>query len=126
MAPNINRHNEGLKAWQKGLSAEQAAIKYFTKTGWVILQHRARNQAGEIDLILQKQNLIVFAEVKHRRKLTDAAYAIRPSQQRKIIQAAEIMLANKPEWTFCDLRFDAVLTDNSNRLIHIPDCFRVI
>ena len=53
--------------------------------------------------------MIVFVEVKARASLDDAAYAVTPRQQARIIAAAQIWLMAHPEHAGYDLRFDAML-----------------
>ncbi len=77
--------------------------------GYRILAKRFKTPYGEIDLVAQRRNLIAFVEVKARAKLDDAAYAVTPRQQRRIIDAAQGWLMAHPEHADFDLRFDAML-----------------
>ncbi|OYD05984.1 YraN family protein, partial [Paludifilum halophilum] len=64
---------------------------------------------GEIDLVARKRNLVAFVEVKARASLDEAAYAVTPRQQQRIVNAAQAWLMAHPEHAEFDLRFDAVL-----------------
>ena len=57
--------------------------------GYRILAKRFRTPYGEIDLVARRRNLLAFVEVKARARLDDAAYAVTPRQQRRIIDAAQ-------------------------------------
>ena len=96
-------------AFRTGLSAESKAAAYLMAKGYRILVKRFRTPYGEIDLVARKRNLIAFVEVKARASLDDAAYAVTPRQQRRIIDAAQAWLMAHPEHAEFELRFDAIL-----------------
>ena len=96
-------------AFRTGLSAETRAAAYLMAKGYRILAKRFRTPYGEIDLVARKRNLVAFIEVKARASLDDAAYAVTPRQQRRIIDAAQAWLMTHPEHAQFDLRFDAML-----------------
>jgi putative endonuclease len=96
-------------AFRTGLSAEVRAAAYLMAKGYRILAKRFRTRYGEIDLVARRRDLLVFVEVKARASLDDAAYAITPRQQRRIIDAAQAWLMAHPEHGELELRFDAVL-----------------
>ena len=50
-----------------GHTGEAVAAKYYQQRGWLLLNHNYRTRLGELDLILYKENTLVFAEVKLRR-----------------------------------------------------------
>src|SRR4051812_18705058 len=96
-------------AFRTGLSAETRAAAYLMAKGYRILAKRFRTPYGEIDLVARKRNLVAFIEVKARASLDEAAYAVTPRQQRRIIDAAQAWLMTHPEHAQFDLRFDAML-----------------
>ena len=57
----------------------------------------------------KKRNLLAFIEVKARASLDEAAYAVTPRQQARIIDAAQAWLMTHPEHAEFDMRFDAIL-----------------
>jgi putative endonuclease len=96
-------------AFRTGVSAESRAAAYLMAKGYRILAKRFRTPYGEIDLVARKRNLLVFIEVKARASLDEAAYAVTPRQQARIIDAAQAWLMTYSEHAEFDLRFDAVL-----------------
>jgi putative endonuclease len=100
---------ERIAALRTGLSAETRAAAYLMAKGYRILAKRFRTPHGEIDLIVKRRNLIAFVEVKARATLDDAAFAVTPRQQSRIIDAAQGWLIAHPEHAELELRFDAVL-----------------
>jgi len=96
-------------AFRTGLSAESRAAALLMAKGYRILAKRFKTPHGEIDLVAKKRNLLVFVEVKARASLDDAAYAVTPRQQGRIIDAAQGWLMAHPEHAEFDLRFDVIL-----------------
>ena len=100
---------ERVAAFQTGLSAETRAAAFLMAKGYRILARRFRTPYGEIDLVARRRNLVAFIEVKARASLDEAAYAVTPRQQRRIIDAAQAWLMAHPEHADFELRFDAML-----------------
>jgi putative endonuclease len=100
---------ERVAAFNTGLSAESRAAALLIAKGYRILARRFRSPYGEIDIVARKRNLIAFVEVKARDSLDDAAYAVTPRQQRRIVDAAQAWLMTHPEHAEFDMRFDVVL-----------------
>jgi putative endonuclease len=96
-------------AFRTGISAETRAAAFLIAKGYRILARRFRTPHGEIDIVARRRNLVAFVEVKARASLDDAAYAVTPRQQARIIAAAELWLMAHPEHAGYDLRFDAML-----------------
>lgn len=110
-------------AYRAGRDAEAEAAACLTGKGFTILAERHRTRQGEIDLIAQAGNLVVFVEVKARGRLDEAAYAVTPRQQKRIIATAEAWLAAHPECAACDLRFDAMLIAPGSVPLHLEAAF---
>src|SRR5437899_3680353 len=100
---------ERVAAFRTGLSAESRAAAFLMAKGYRILAKRFRTPYGEIDIVARRRSLIVFIEVKARASLDDAAYAVTPRQQRRIIDAAQGWLMTHPEHADFELRFYAML-----------------
>jgi putative endonuclease len=96
-------------AFHTGISAESRAAAWLMAKGYRILAKRFRTPYGEIDIVARRRNLVAFIEVKARGRLDDAAYAVTPRQQARIIAAAQVWLVAHPEHAEFDLRFDAML-----------------
>ena len=96
-------------AFRTGLSAEACAAAYLMAKGYRILERRFRTPPGEIDIVARRRHLVAFIEVKARASLDEAAYAVTPRQQARIIAAAQAWLVAHPEHAEFELRFDAML-----------------
>jgi putative endonuclease len=98
-----------VEAFRTGLSAESRAAAFLIAKGYRILARRFRTPHGEIDIVARRRHSIAFVEVKARESLDEAAYAVTPRQQARIIAAAQVWLMAHPEHESYDLRFDAML-----------------
>lgn len=94
---------------RRGRAAEWMAAWYLRLKGYRVLARRFRGPGGEIDLIVKRGRLIAFVEVKARSDIAAAAGSIAPRSQARIVAAARAWLANRPEASAFDIRFDAVL-----------------
>jgi putative endonuclease len=112
-----------IAAFRTGLSAESRAAAYLLAKGYRILARRFRTRYGEIDIVARRRNLLTFVEVKARATLDDAAYAISPHQQHRIVAAAQMWLANHPEHANFDCRFDAILVAPKSLPRHLMAAF---
>lgn len=97
-----------------GAAAEDRAADHLQRQGLKLLARNWRCRAGEIDLIMQEGNALVFVEVRSRASTAfgGAAASITPAKQAKLIRAAEHYLLQHPNPASC--RFDAVLIDGNN------------
>jgi putative endonuclease len=100
---------ERVAAFRTGISAEARAVAWLSAKGYRILARRFRSPYGEIDIVARRRNLIAFVEVKARASIDDAAWAVTPRQQQRIINAAQAWLMAHPEHSEFELRFDAML-----------------
>lgn len=110
-----------------GKKAEDLAAEFLIKSGYKILMRNFRYQKAEIDIIAEKENLIIITEVKARS--TDAFMlpqeAVNKRKISLIVSAANHYMEefNKNQ----EVRFDiiSVLPDEKGKLIieHIIDAF---
>ena len=122
-APKPGPRPERLAAFRVGLSAESRAAAFLIAKGFRILARRWRSPLGEIDIVARRRHLLVFAEVKARGSLDEAAESVDGRQRRRIAAAAEIWLAANPDKTILDIRFDAILVAPGRIPRHIPAAF---
>lgn len=109
--------------YQKGLWAELRAATYLRLKGYRILEMRYKTRFGEVDIICQKGQTVVFVEVKLRKTQEDAAYAINAKNQQRVRQAAELYLQSHPAYNGYDLRFDALVMGRGMPFAHLENAF---
>jgi len=114
---------ERVAAFRAGLSAESRAAAYLMAKGYRILAKRFRTPHGEIDIVAKRRNLLAFVEVKARASLDEAAFAVTPRQQARIIDAAQAWLVAHPEHAEFELRFDAILIAPRHLPSHVLAAF---
>jgi len=113
-----------------GRVGEQAAASYLSSRGYRILARRYRRGGAEIDLVVRRNEVLAFVEVKMRRShRAGSPFETVPSRkQARIARAAAFYLAEFPELEALVCRFDVVGVephpDGSLRVEHLADAFR--
>lgn len=79
---------------QRGDLAEDLALAFLEKNGFKLIQRNFNCKLGELDLIMQDQDYLVFVEVRHRKsnQFGGALESITVSKQNKLRRAAEVYL----------------------------------
>ena len=90
-----------------------------------MLARRARTEAGEIDLVAEREGLLAFIEVKARSSLAEAASALGPRQRARLSAAAECWLAENPGRGAAGVRFDVLLVAADGAVRRGADAFRL-
>ncbi len=109
----------------KGILGEQIAEEWLIRhCGMKILERRYRNKAGEIDLIMQDRDTIVFVEVKTREHAIAGTgmMAVDRKKQSRIARCAVLYLMEK-NWLNRTARFDIAEVSDSS-VIHVPNAFQ--
>ena len=96
-----------------GQWAEQCALTFLQTHQYEFVSRNYHSRYGEIDLIVKRQNELIFVEVKARSAGSYAAACevITPSQRRKIIKTAQLFLQEYPDYYDFDCRFDVICFD---------------
>ncbi len=119
------RPARGRAAQRLGVAAEATASIALEAAGWTVKARRHRTAAGEIDLIAERAGLLAFIEVKARPTLAGAAWSLGAKQRTRLLAAAEIVIAEHPEWGSAGIRFDVLLVDAAGAVRRIEDAFRL-
>lgn len=108
-----------------GNIGEKLALNFLEKFGYQLVANNYRYRRGEIDLIMVKEGLLVFVEVKTR---SDTKFGLPEEflserQQLKIMETAEHYLEHCG-WEG-NIRFDIVAIVNSNgpAIDHFEDAY---
>lgn len=91
----------------KGAKGEEIAVKEMKKAGYTILERNFRRPSGEIDIIAQKENILVFTEVKFRQTEKNGipCEAVTEEKQKRIAETAQYYIAENNISTL-NIRFD--------------------
>lgn len=109
---------------RSGARAEQICAEWLQRAGLRIVARNWNCRHGEIDLVAEEGAVTVFAEVRlrHRSGYGGAAESITAAKRARLLAAARLYLANRPE-RVC--RFDVLLLDAHDpaRIEWIRDAF---
>ena len=101
----------------KGKFGEKLAKGFLTEKGYKIIKENFRTKFGEIDLIAEKDNQIIFIEVKYRTnpQFGKAEDTINPIKLKKIYNTAQIFL-NCYKTNIKNFRIDIIAINNFDKL----------
>lgn len=111
----------------KGTRGEKKAVEYLNELGYkIIKQNFFFGKSGEIDIIAEDGDYLVFIEVKSRYsdEYGDPLLSITPKKQRSLRKVAEgYLYVNKI--TDKDCRFDVITVrfDKGEKIEHIKAAF---
>jgi len=82
-----------------GKKGEELAVKYLQNHGYKVLTRNFRSKLGEIDIIAQEKNILVFIEVKTRwsKKFGPPEEAVTPWKIKSIIKTSQYYKMLNPE-----------------------------
>lgn len=123
MAEASARAFQGQIAYHAGAAAEDSVARDYQKRGFSVLETRWRCDHGEIDLIVQDADRLVFVEVKKSRRFGTAARSLRPRQMQRIYATAEAFLGSQPAGSLTEARFDVALVDGTGAVHIIENAF---
>jgi putative endonuclease len=110
-----------------GKWGEKQAAAFLLQKGFEIIEKNYRDKHLEIDLIVRKDKMLVFVEVKTR---SGTGFGmpegfVNASKARLIMKAAEQYIYDK-DWHF-DVRFDIISIliqqNGKSNILHIEDAF---
>ena len=114
-----------------GELAENAAYEYLLARGLKPVSRNYRVPIGEIDIIMQDNDDIVFIEVRFRKNdhFGDGADSVTKIKQNKIYKTALYFIQKHSKLSGYNFRFDVVsisLTDNQFVIDWIDDAFQPV
>jgi putative endonuclease len=98
--------NRREQAHRFGLSAERRCAWLLRLKGYRVLSLRHDAGFGEIDILARKGRTLVVVEVKARRSMEACEHSITPDKQRRLIRAAQAILA--APGAISHIRFDVL------------------
>ncbi len=102
-----------LSTHEKGVLGEERAVLYLTEHGYSVVDRNFRTRSGEIDIIVQKDDFLVFVEVKSlsHGDIDTLSAELGPRKQQKIIKTAKYYLQNHRQYNYQYIRFDVLALD---------------
>ena len=89
---------------------ERRVETWLKKRGLITIERNYNSRWGEIDLVCEQNEAIVFVEVRFRsgQSFGGGAASVNHHKQQRIIRAAGLYLAEHPEYAQRPCRFDVV------------------
>ena len=110
-----------------GNLGEEKACAFLKANNYSIVERNFRTRRGEIDIIAETGDVLVFVEVKSlpsgdRETLS---HELDLRKQRKIIETANFFLLKHRKYSNSKIRFDVIVIDMPNlpSVYHIQDAF---
>lgn len=106
-----------------GKKAEDIACRFLIKNGLTLITRNYHCRYGEIDLIMQDGDNLVFVEVRYRNsdKFGSAIESVSHAKQRKLVFAANHYLHAYP--TSLAMRFDVIAISGHQETEWITNAF---
>lgn len=111
---------------KRGTEGERAAADYLIAKGFEILQRNYRHKRSEIDLIVKRDNWLIFVEVKLRSsaRFGHPEEFVDRKKEKKVLEGAAHYL-QESNWSG-NVRYDIVaisLNHRGTEILHIEDAF---
>lgn len=109
----------------EGSTQEDRARAFLERAGLRFIDANIGFRSGEIDLLMEHGDTLVFVEVRARNnpEFGGAAASVGPRKQRRLATAAGLVLARHPRWQQRPCRFDVVAID-AGEIQWIRDAFQ--
>jgi putative endonuclease len=109
---------------------ENIAASHLSRCGYAVVCRNFRKPCGEIDLIVEKDQRLIFCEVKTRtsHSIETALSSVAYSKQKKISRTAQSYVSQNPRFNNHIFRFDVLVvfyypTTDSFKVHHFEDAF---
>jgi len=111
---------------KRGTEGEQAAAEFLMAKGFTVIQRNYRHKRSEIDLIVKKENWLIFVEVKLRSstQFGHPEEFVDLRKEKKILEGAAHYL-QESKWDG-NVRYDIVAVSSNHvgiEILHIEDAF---
>ena len=111
---------------RKGRMGEDVAADHLQKRGYRIAARNYRCGLGEIDIVAEGRNQVVFVEVKtwDHYGADSLEWAIYGKKRKRILGGSRHYLMRHPEYESFGVRYDVILvSDHLKKLDHIEAAF---
>ena len=112
---------------QTGAAGEERASKYLIEKGYEILERNYRTKTGEIDIIAEKAETLVFVEVKTLPQATSDMLSSVLNRQKlqRILKTSKRFLLNHRQYSNSYIRYDVIVLDMQGlpEVYHIENAF---
>jgi putative endonuclease len=105
-----------MEAQQRGKDTEERAWRLLEAQGMRLLERNFRSRRGEIDLVVQDRDSIVFVEVRYRgqNRFGNASESVDHHKQTRLIACAQHYLQKNPRAAHMPCRFDVISVNGTD------------
>jgi len=111
------------RAYYYGKYSEWLACLWLILKGYRFIKHDYLTKYGQVDLIFYKKNVLIFVEVKSRKKMAIIENLITHQQKRHLLNAARYFISKNNYFSEKVLRFDAVYVIGFFRILHFKNIY---
>lgn len=111
----------GARSYHAGLAAEDIVQRSYEASGHLLRARRWRGKAGEIDLIFEGAEGLVFVEVKASASHESALESLSMRQLARVARAAGEYLATIDDTGQVPTRIDLAVVDGKGRVGIVPN-----
>lgn len=110
---------------KRGLEGEEIACRHLERAGYGIVARNYSSRYGEVDIVAQHGDVLVFVEVKRYKpkSVVHPLLAVTEQKQEKIRKTALCFLAENHENEERAIRFDVVVVGNALVQQHLLNAF---
>lgn len=112
---------------KKGIAGEEKAKDFLIKNGYSVIERNFRNREGEIDIIAEKHDFLIFVEVKSLPlgNIEILAHELNSAKRKKIIKTSKCYLQNHRQYNNKLIRYDVIAIDvpGLDPVYHIENAF---
>jgi len=110
-----------------GMRAERLALRYLKQQGLKLIVKNFRCKYGEIDLVMQDQDTLVFVEVRFRKKSDygTGLESVDSHKQQRIFHTSRYFLQKNFSAKYFNIRFDMIAVDATFKINWIKSAFEV-
>lgn len=119
----MRRSRSRTRAERQGHRGERLAALFLQMKFYRLRARRFKTPVGEIDLIAEKRDAIIFVEVKSRGRKGSEAEALGAVNSARIVRAAQYWLAHHPAESGKDMRFDVIFLAPGRWPRHLINAF---
>ena len=121
---NISVHRRSSHK-HKGFHGEDLACQELIKMGLKIIERNFKSPYGEVDIVVEHREELVFIEVKYwdSYNLADLEYAIDAGKRNRIIKTSLYFLEKNKEYENYSLRYDVFFLTGKLEKYYIKNAF---
>ncbi|MCB1706037.1 MAG: YraN family protein [Halioglobus sp.] len=89
---------------------ENRAAALIEESGLCVVERNFRGKTGEIDIVAEDSEQLVFIEVRARtnHQFESAAGSVNRRKQQRLVRTAQLFLQHRPRWAGSACRFDVI------------------